>query len=242
MVDTKTKRKLIKQFGKIDEVKEKAREVIGSKNTARIAVIIGIMACFYVLCKGVMAANDFLDKYRIVKQPWLLLDIRLQSPIYLEDRNIKHVDVGPKIVSPVVETPTPKPSKTPKKQASTAPSSRLKPWNGQVDLAKLELIKKSRYPEFIGHIWIKETTQGTTKDPLSQKLYCESIGMTNEFGFYPAGRWCFSTFEEGIARLEKWHDEEGAGLSFNQKLCFYNGAGKVNNCNYLDLEKGLAAL
>lgn len=242
MVDKKTRKSLIKQFGKIDEVKEKAREVIGSKNTARIAVIIGIMACFYVLGKGVMAANDFLDKYRIVKQPWLLLDIRLQSPIYLEDRNIKHVDVGPKIVSPVVETPTPKPSKTPKKQASTAPSSRLIPWNGQVDLEKLEKVKKSRYPEFIGHIWIKESTQGTTKKEDSQKVYCESIGMTNEFGFYPAGNWCWATFEEGIARLERWYEEDSAGLSFNQKLCYYNGAGKVNSCNYLDLTKGLAAL
>lgn len=238
MVDKKTRKSLIKQFGKIDEAKEAAIKVVGSKNTARIAILIGILACFYILGKGVMAANDFFDKYRIVRQPWILLELRVQSPVYLEDRNIKHVDASDKVFSPIVEKPSPVPTKRPE----TGPSSRLLPWNGQVDLGKLELIKKSRYPEFIGHIWIKETTQGTTKDPLSQKLYCESIGMTNEFGFYPAGQWCFSTFEEGIARLEKWHDEDSAGLSFNQKLCYYNGAGKVNNCNYLDLEKGLAAL
>jgi len=241
MVNAKERKNLIKKFGKIDEAKEAAAKAVKSKTTAKVAVLIGILACLYVVGKGFFALNDFFDKYRVMRRPMILLELRVQSPVYLEDRNIKHVEVEDKIISPIVETPTPTP-KSPQKQAPSRPSTRLSPWNGQVDLDKLELIKKSRYPEFIGHIWIKESTQGTTKREDSQKAYCESIGMTNEFGFYPAGNWCWATFEEGIARLEKWYEVDSAGLSFNQKLCYYNGAGKVNNCNYLDLEKGLAAL
>jgi hypothetical protein len=57
--------------------------------------------------------------------------------------------------------------------------------------------------------------------------------MTNEFGFYPTGKWCWKTFEEAVARVELWREKEAKGLTDKQALCYYNGAGKVNTCAYL---------
>lgn len=57
----------------------------------------------------------------------------------------------------------------------------------------------------------------------------------DKFGFYPAGNWCFNSFEESVARIERWREEEAKGLTDNQALCYYNQGLKNNTCAYLSL-------
>lgn len=98
-------------------------------------------------------------------------------------------------------------------------------------MTKSEIVSASRYPSFIDHIWERESGRGTNLAGLAGR--CAAKGMTNEFGYYPQGKWCFKTFAEAVTRIERWREKEAGGLSDSQALCYYNGAGKVNSCAYL---------
>lgn len=101
-----------------------------------------------------------------------------------------------------------------------------------VTLSKADIVASSKYPSFIDHIWMRESGRGTA--PIGLNTYCEDREMSNEFGFYPQGKHCFSDFQAGVARLEKWY-EDNIDLSDNEKLCKYN-TGKVSeDCAYLTL-------
>lgn len=119
--------------------------------------------------------------------------------------------------SPIITIPTekPVPKTSPKPKAQT----------------KAEIVANSKYPDFIDHIWVRETGRGSNKEGLNG--YCLGQGLSNEFGFYPSGKHCFPTFEASVQRLEKWYEVDSKGLSYNQKLCYYNGAGKIDSCAYL---------
>lgn len=96
---------------------------------------------------------------------------------------------------------------------------------------KEEIVANSKFPKFIDHIWVRESTRGAAKDGLHR--YCASHNQSNEFGFYPQSKWCWDTFEAGVRRLERWYEEDSAGLSENAKLCYYNTGRKVEDCAYL---------
>lgn len=95
---------------------------------------------------------------------------------------------------------------------------------------KMSMVKESKYAAFIDHIWYRESGRGT--NPAGLAGQCAAQGKSNEFGFYPAGHWCFDSFEDGVKRLERWY-EEHSELSDNQKLCYYNEGEKKDNCAYL---------
>lgn len=149
---------------------------------------------------------------------WFNTNYVLQSPVLFQ-MPIKH-----RIISPIpldvkiTITPIPSVTKAPVKQEKKATS-------------EADIVKTSKYPDFIDHIWERESGRGTNKSGLHG--YCLKKGQVNPFGFYPSGNWCWDTFEEGVRRLERWYEVEGAGLSYAQKLCYYNGAGKVSDCPYL---------
>ena len=96
--------------------------------------------------------------------------------------------------------------------------------------SKTDLVKSARYSGLIDHIWLRESGRGSNHGGIQGT--CEARGMSNEFGFYPSGGWCFDTFEEGVRRLERWMDEN-ADLTDNQKLCKYNSGQAVDMCAYL---------
>lgn len=98
-------------------------------------------------------------------------------------------------------------------------------------MTKAQIVAASKYPWFIDHIWLRESGRGKNQSGLAG--YCAAKGMSNEFGYYPQGKWCFATFAEAVARIERWREKEAGGLSDSQALCYYNGAGKINSCAYL---------
>lgn len=100
-------------------------------------------------------------------------------------------------------------------------------------LTKAEMVKNSKYPKFIDHIWEHESGRGTNDNPKGLHNICNAKGMSNEFGFYPSGDWCWNTFEEGVKRLELWRENEAKGLTENAALCKYNTGTANENCAYL---------
>lgn len=134
-----------------------------------------------------------------------------QNPIV--PRELSPIPNKPAVIVAPTETPVLKTSPKPKAQT------------------KAQIVASSKYPDFINHIWERETGRGSNKEGLSG--YCLGQGLSNEFGFYPSGKHCFSTFEASVRRLERWYEVDSKGLSYNQKLCYYNGAGKIDSCAYL---------
>jgi hypothetical protein len=156
---------------------------------------------------------------------WFFSKYELQSPIrpFWKEKTITPVTNTPVIIHPTL-IPIIVPSAT--------PTPTIKPRSTNLRKAEKEtIIANSKYPDFIDHIWERESGRGTDTTGLAG--YCISKGMTNEFGFYPTGKWCWKTFEEAVARVELWREKEAKGLTDKQALCYYNGAGKVNTCAYL---------
>jgi len=149
---------------------------------------------------------------------WFFDNYRLRSPL--------QNPIVPLDISPVNEDntktviPMPSPSKTPLE-------SRI--YRGK-PLSKVEIVKSSKYPKFIDHIWIRESSRGNNTAGLAG--YCNKKGMSNEFGFAVSVNHCFSDFSSSVKRLEKWY-ENHENLTYNKKLCFYNSGIKTDSCAYL---------
>jgi len=155
---------------------------------------------------------------------WFHENYTLRSPLVnpIQKRIISPVQEGDdvKVISPPPTTKTPAPGRISRgSSVSPLPS---------------EIVANSKYPEFIDHIWFRESGRGSNKEGLSG--YCLDKGLSNEFGFAVSVNHCFPDFESSVHRLEKWYEEDSKGLSYEAKLCYYNGAGKVSDCPYLTLD------
>lgn len=197
---------IIHTFDNVEKV------IQSSKNKLTIAGIsIGIMLSIAFMFGALYQVSKFYDTYRVVFQT-PEIRIKIYWPIVIEDRKTAHVDDRHKVISPIQEA--------------------LKVEARQ--LTEQEIVDKSKYPQFINHIWERESRKG--KDHTELHGFCLSQGKTNPFGYYPQGNHCFDSFTAGVRRLEKWYEVEGAGLSYTAKLCYYNGAGKVQVCPYLSYD------
>lgn len=136
-----------------------------------------------------------------------------QNPIV--PRELSPIPDKPTIIVAPTEKPAPKISPKPKTQT------------------KAQIVASSKYPDFIDHIWERESTRGANTKGLAG--YCIDKGLSNEMGFAVSVSHCFPTFEASVRRLERWY-EENSGLSYNAKLCYYNSGVKTDSCAYLTYE------
>ncbi|MCG3203994.1 MAG: hypothetical protein KCHDKBKB_00671 [Elusimicrobia bacterium] len=91
----------------------------------------------------------------------------------------------------------------------------------------------------VDKIWALESTRGTAKS--GHHVWCRERGQSNEYGYnVPDGSstFCFSTHEEGTARVQRWVRENLERFDGNlaMTLCYYN-KGKPNgiylkDCTY----------
>jgi len=113
---------------------------------------------------------------------------------------------------------------------STTPAPKVSPRTNLK--GKTAIVTSSKYPDFIDHIWLRESGRGTATAGLN--VSCAKKGLSNEMGFYPSGKHCFADFETSVKRLERWYEDNSA-LTDNQKLCRYNSGTASNSCAYLTL-------
>lgn len=201
---------------KLEKVEKKIFDVKKSNALPVISILIGFFLALSLLAVIFYQFYQFVDQNRIIMQSPITVEFR--SLVVIQQRETVVVDTN-KMISPVPEM------KNAGKEADIKPQTKA--------TSKEELVKNSKYPEFIDHIWLRESGRGTNNNPVALHNKCKAKGMTNEFGFYPQGGWCWETFEQAVARLEKWRTQEAKSLTENQALCYYNSGVKTESCAYL---------
>ena len=143
---------------------------------------------------------------------WFSNNYRLQPVIV--PRDISPVNEEYQWEGIPITTPTPK----------VSPRTNLK--------GKTAIVTSSKYPDFIDHIWLRESGRGTSKTGLNAS--CAKRGMSNDFGFAVSVNHCFTDFATSVRRLERWYDDN-TGLTYQEKLCRYNTGRTIKECAYLTL-------
>jgi len=175
------------------------------KQVKTFSIFLGVVLALGILGLAFYSISKFYDKYRVRFQV-PRIDFTVYWPVIVEDR--KYNKPKESYISPIQEEK--------KVQSMTK--------------TKKEIVASSKYAKFIDHVWERESGRGTNPSGLAGQ--CAAKGESNEFGFFPQGSWCFDTFEESVARMERWY-EEHSDLTYNQKLCLYNMGQIVQVCPYL---------
>ena len=78
-------------------------------------------------------------------------------------------------------------------------------------------------------VHFRESNNGNA--PRGHHITCREQGMWNEIGFAPQSGFCFKDEAEGMARLEKWFEDNlPAGIA--RSLCKYNTGSGTTDCQY----------
>ncbi len=98
--------------------------------------------------------------------------------------------------------------------------------------SKHEIIMGAGLGWIVEKINTLESTNGTAEG--GHHKFCQSIGKTNEFGFFKGGNrfYCFDTFEESVKDVTARLAEMLETMTLPEALCLYSGNGKVSNCSY----------
>lgn len=214
MLSKKNQNKMVM---KLENVEKKIFDIQKSDRLPIISIITGFVMALGLLMFSFYQFYQFVDNNKVfIQNP---ISVQFYSPIVIQDRSINMVDSKTKIISPIPTIIKEVQKKQPKPQTKI--------------INKDDIVKSSKFAKFIDHIWVHESGRGTNSNPVALHNKCKAKGMTNEFGFYPQGGWCWESFEEGVARLEKWRVTEAKGLTDSQALCYYNQGVKTNDCAYL---------
>lgn len=199
-------------------IKRRAHKVATSRKAMLIAMGIGCLTTAIISLLAFYHVSKWYDDNQVVFQ-YPKISVTVTYPIVIRERTPLATESAQitKVIQPTEEKP----------------KVEVYAINNHVNYANLELVRKSKYPELFNHVWIRESSQGTNPRADALNTYCKNKGMSNEIGFYPKGKHCFETFADSIARFERWRENEARGLTDNQALCYYNGAGKVDICPYL---------
>ena len=94
---------------------------------------------------------------------------------------------------------------------------------------KDDIIKSSKHPNELFHIWKRESSYGTNTNPNALHNICKAKGKSNEFGYGGMQMMiCFNSFEESVKRVDEWLDKQS-----DITLCYYNTGVKTNECSYI---------
>ena len=177
-------------------------KIFTTDNKHRTLIAASFIAGLILTAAAYETGMWFRDNYKF-QNPFIPLIVPLEISPIVEDEEVRIINTT---------TPTPK----------VSPRANLK--------AKIAIMASSRYPDFIDHIWLRESGRG--KNPAGLAGYCEKKGLSNEFGFAVSVNHCFTNFETSVKRLERWY-EDNTGLTYQEKLCRYNTGRPVPECAYL---------
>lgn len=154
----------------------------------------------------------------------------VRSPIVIQNKDVI-TPLPTKKLAPTL-APTGSPKKPSKGSSRLIPQVMASDTTMDIKVSdKQAMVNASKYPDFIDHIWEHESGRGSNTSGLAGT--CLAKDMSNEFGFYPQGKWCFDNFQKAVERIELWREHEAKGLTDNQALCYYNSGVKVETCAYL---------
>lgn len=84
-----------------------------------------------------------------------------------------------------------------------------------------------KHGDILWRIYALESSRG-----INGYLYCEKLGMRNDFGFDVAHKTCFSSLDEELTAVSNWFDVQLQKLTLADSLCYYNVGIKENSCEY----------
>lgn len=91
------------------------------------------------------------------------------------------------------------------------------------------IIERSNHPKQLAHIRLKESSNGTNKNPNALHNICKAQGKSNEFGYGGMAMMiCFDSFEESVRVVDEWLTKRD-----NEALCYYNKGERLKDCEYL---------
>lgn len=106
----------------------------------------------------------------------------------------------------------------------------IQPKETITEKAKEDIVTESRLSGLVDAIWNLESTRGQAGS--GHHKYCESIGMTNEFGYGALDKVCFNTFKESVDAVTTWLEKNLESKPISETLCFYNKGTNERNCDY----------
>jgi len=91
------------------------------------------------------------------------------------------------------------------------------------------IIERSNHPKQLAHIRLKESSNGTNKNPNALHNICKAQGKSNEFGYGGMAMMiCFDSFEESVRVVDAWLTKRD-----NENLCYYNLGTRTDKCDYV---------
>jgi hypothetical protein len=91
------------------------------------------------------------------------------------------------------------------------------------------IIERSNHPKQLAHIRLKESSNGTNKNPNALHNICKAQGKSNEFGYGGMAMMiCFDSFEESVRVVDAWLTKRD-----NEALCYYNLGTRTDKCDYV---------
>jgi len=179
-------------------------KIFTEDNKHRTLITVSFLAGLILTAAAYETGMWFRDNYKF-QNPFVPLIVPLEiSPIVEEQK--------------VISIPSTTPAPTIKHEADSK--------------GKSAIVTSSKYPDFIDHIWLRESGRGTSKTGLNAS--CAKRGMSNDFGFAVSVNHCFTDFATSVRRLERWYDDN-TGLTYQEKLCRYNTGRTIKECAYLTL-------
>lgn len=173
---------------------------------------IGVVVLLIILItlgifKTLEGVNAFFESNRFVFHR--VVELKINPPFTIEQR----------IISPI---PTEEPKKTTEKKSSFVPQAEAKePVAMPATSADIKTL--------MAFVHMRESGNGTARS--GHHVTCREQGMWNEIGFAPQSGFCFASEAEGMARLEKWFEDNlPAGIA--RSLCKYNTGQGVSDCKY----------
>ena len=89
--------------------------------------------------------------------------------------------------------------------------------------------EESNHPKQLAHIRLKESSNGTNKNPNALHNICKAQGKSNEFGYGGMAMMiCFDSFEESVRVVDEWLTKRD-----NENLCYYNLGIRKDGCEYV---------
>jgi len=97
---------------------------------------------------------------------------------------------------------------------------------------KTKIVYEEGLGELVEKIRTLESGRGENSE--GHHKFCESIGKTNEFGFFARGnrKFCFDTFEESVKEVTDWLRSQLVEMPLDVMLCFYNQGKLMDTCKY----------
>lgn len=81
---------------------------------------------------------------------------------------------------------------------------------------------------------VRTLESGKGEFPSGHHKFCESLGKSNEFGYFSGGNkhFCFNNFEDSVKEVTSWYETQLTQMPLDVALCYYNTGIMMAECEY----------